>query len=107
MPPTLQLSFYPYGVIMRRPTEEGGFTEYAVDPAQVAEALAAKTSFDTGILNPNTICIMVEGIRRIVVEYRRPQRTAVFIDGSDEPLRVPLPGLLMIRITASDYPKYG
>ncbi|SRR5581483_1797094 len=107
-PPSLTLSFYPFGVIMRRPTENGGFTEFPVDPAQVASALAARTVLDTGILDPNTICLRVEGVRRTVIGYRPPQRTAIFIDGSDAPFRVPLPGLLMIRMTTgNDHPKYG
>jgi hypothetical protein len=107
MPPTLQLSFYPFGVLLRRPTDNGGCAEYAVDPAQVAELLAAKTCLSTGILSPNTILVQVEGLRRTVVEFRPPQRTALFIDGSDTPLRVPLPGLLMIRTVTGTVPKYG
>lgn len=107
-PPTLTLSFYPYGVILRRVTGDGGIVEYPVDPAQIAEALAAKTRFDTGILNPNTICVRAEGLTRTVVEYRPPQKTAIHIDGSDAPFRVPLPGLVMIRTTmGGDSPKYS
>ncbi len=107
MPPTLQLSFYPFGVLLRRPTTDGGCTEYAVDPAQVADLLAAKTCLSTGILNPNTILVQVEGLRRTVVEFRPAQRTALFLEGSDAPLRVPLPPLLMIRTVTGSTPKYG
>src|SRR5450432_2847310 len=107
-PPMLTLSFYPFGVILRRTTGDGGIVEYPVDPAQIAEALAAKTRFDTGILNPNTICVRAEGLTRTVIEYRAPQKSAIHIDGSDAPFRVPLPGLIMIRTTTGgDSPKYG
>ncbi len=107
-PPALTLSFYPFGVILRRRTPDGGIQEYPVDPAQIAEALAAKTRFDTGFLNPNTICVCAEGLTRTVVEYRPPQKTALHIDGSDAPFRVSLPGLVMIRTTtASEHPKYS
>jgi len=51
-PPTLTLSFYPFGVILRRVTPDGGIQEYPVDPAQIAEALAAKTRFDTVCSTP-------------------------------------------------------
>jgi PRTRC genetic system protein B len=107
-PPNLTLAFYPYGIILRRPTHSGGFTEYAVDAAQVAEALAAKTRFETGILSANTLCVIAEGLTRTVVEFRPPQKTALFLDGSEAPLRVPLPGLLMFRTTQGNVkPKYG
>ena len=51
--------------------------------------------------------MQVEGLRRTVIEFRPPQRTALFIDGSDTPLRVPLPALLMLRTTTGNVPKYG
>ena len=107
MQPKLQLSFYDFGVMMRRVTEGGGCMEYPVDPAQIAAAMATKTRWYTGILNPNTICILAEGVQRAVVEYRPPQKTAIFLEGSEVPLKVPLPGLLLIRLTESgDHPKY-
>ncbi len=52
-----------------------------------------------------------EGVKKTVVEYRPPQMTGVFLDDSDIPLRVPLPGLLMIRTTkdnrSPDYAVYA
>src|SRR5579859_3130622 len=99
--PDLILCFYPFGLIMRRKTE-AGMVEYPVDPLQVATALAAKVTFSTGILSGGTICVINEGVRRIVVEYRAPQRTAIFVEGSEHPIRSPLPGLLLLRSTRSD-----
>mgnify|MGYP001183675419 CR=1 FL=1 len=106
--PTLTLNFYPFGVILRRQTEEGGTAEYPVDPAQMASLLAAKTTFDTGLLNPHTLLVRAEGAKRLVAEYRPPQKTALFLEGSDAPFRVPLPGLVLIRLTVGgDNPHYA
>ncbi len=107
MPPTLQLSFYPFGILLRRTTEAGGMMEYAVDPAQVAEALATRTRFDTGVLHANTICVQAEGLQHTVVEFRPPQKTALYLDGSDAPLRVALPGLLLIRVVTGESVRYA
>jgi len=54
--PSLSLDFYSYGVLMRK-REGDAVTEYAVDPAQVAVALAAKVTFDTGLLSGDTLLV--------------------------------------------------
>lgn len=106
--PLMTISFYSYGILMRRTVEGGGETEYPISPAQLATALAARVRFSTGLLSGNTLYISSEGIRKVVVEYRAPQKTALFFDGSDTPLRVPLPGLVLVRLTtANDNPRYG
>jgi hypothetical protein len=101
------LSFYSYGVMLRK--QEGELTqEYPVDPAQIALALAAKVTFDTGLLGGSTLLVRQDGVKKTIVEYRPPQKTGVFLDGSESALRVPLPGLVMIRVTASQQaPQYG
>lgn len=105
--PSLTLEFYSYGVLMRKRIGET-VSEYAVDPGQVAAVLAAKVTFDTGLLNTQTLLIRQEGLRKLVVEYRAPQKTGLYVDGSEIPLRVPLPGLLLMRYTTdNDRPKYG
>jgi hypothetical protein len=68
----------------------------------VALALAAKVTFDTGLLSSDTLLIRQEGVRKTVVAYRRAQMAGVYLDGSETALRVPLPGLLMIRTTNED-----
>src|ERR1041385_7868067 len=106
--PHLTLNFYSYGILMRRRLESGGETEYAVSPEQLATALSAKVRFETGLLSGDTLYLATEGIQKIVVEYRKPQKTALFLDGSDTPVRVPLPGLVMLRVTtANDNPRYS
>ena len=105
--PSLVLSFYSFGVMLRK-TDGAATTEYPVDPAQIALALAAKVTFDTGVLSGNMLLVRQDGMKRTVVDYRPPQKTGVFLDGSDTALRVPLPGMVMIRVTADDKtPQYG
>lgn len=99
--PSLSLDFYSYGVLMRK-REGGAVTEYAVDPAQVAVALAAKVTFNTGLLSGDTLLVRQEGVKKLVVEYRKPQKTGIYLDGSETALRVPLPSMLMIRTTSED-----
>lgn len=90
-----------------RKTTDDGMIEHPVSAEDVATALAAKVAFNTGLLTPNTICVLSEGARRAVVEYRPPQKTAIWLEGLEDPLRVPLPGLLMFRVTtASRDPDY-
>ncbi len=76
--------------------------EYAVDPAQIALALSAKVTFDTGLLGGNTLLVRQEGVRKLIVEYRPPVKTGLFLEGSETALRVPLPGLILIRTTSDD-----
>lgn len=105
--PSLILSFYSFGITLRK-HEGDRVTEHPVDPAQVALALAAKVTFDTGLLGGNTLLVRQDGVKRTVVEYRPPQKTGLFLDGSETALHVPLPGLVMIRVTADDKtPQYG
>jgi hypothetical protein len=93
---------------MLRKQDGAAVSEYPVDAAQVAVALSAKVRFDTGLLSKNTLLVRQEGVKRTVVEYRPPQKTGLYLDGSETALRVTLPGLLLIRVTAEDKnPQYG
>ena len=105
--PSLILSFYSFGLMLRK-CQDGLTTEYPVDPGQVALALAAKVTFDTGLLGGNTLLIRQDGVKKTVIDYRPPAKTGLFLDGSEVALRVPLPGLVMIRVTSGDKaPTYG
>lgn len=105
--PCLSLNFYSFGVTLRK-REGDKIAEYAIDPAQAAIALAAKITFDTGLLTGDTLYIHTEGIAKTIVEYRRPQLTGVYLDNAESALRVPLPGLVMSRKTANERtPKYA
>jgi hypothetical protein len=101
------LSFYSFGVMLHK-RDGDKVSEYPVDPAQVALALSARVRFDTGLLSDNTLLVRQEGVKKTVVEYRPPQKTGLYLDESDTALRVPLPGLLLIRFTTEDKnPQYG
>lgn len=104
--PALTLSFYSFGLMLRK-DEDGRVSEYPVDPDQVAAALAAKTRFDTGLLTDTTLLVRQEGVQKMVVDYRPPQLTGLYLDGSETALRVQLPGLILIRRTAeANQPAY-
>ena len=97
--PLLCLTFYDHAIILQKLSGKDKGMEYPVDPAAVAQALSAKIEFSTGLLNPNTLFVGQSGVQRKVIDYRPPQVTALWLDGEVDPLRVPLPGLIMRRIT--------
>lgn len=99
--PIATLMFFSYGIMLRKQLENGSVTEYPVSASAIAESLAARVAFDTGLLGGNTLLIRQAGVKKLVVEYRPPQKTGIFLDGSDAALRVPLPGLILIRTTIS------
>jgi len=99
--PSLTLEFYSYGVLLRKRNGDA-VVEYPVDPQQIALALAAKVTFDTGLLTGDTLLVRQDGVKRLVVEFRCPQKTGIFIEGSDAPVCVPLPPLLLIRTTTEN-----
>jgi len=99
--PALTLEFYSFGTLLKK-REGDTVSEFAVDPAQVASALAAKVTFETGLLSGDTLFIRAAGLRQTVVEYRKGQLTGLYLEGSESPLRVPLPPLLLIRTTTED-----
>lgn len=105
--PSLTLSFYSYGILLRK--QEGDrVSEYPVDAEQVALALSAKVRFDTGLLSDDTLLVRQEGAQRLVIAYRAPRKTGLFLEGSEHPLHVPLPALVLLR-TVSDgqQPQYA
>ena len=97
--PRLSLEFFSYGVLLRK-REGEAVTEYPVDPAQIATALAARVTYDSGLLTGDTLLVRYSGVRQIVAEYRKPGKTGLYLEGSDTPLRIPLPGLVLIRATS-------
>lgn len=106
--PSLVLSFYPYGIMLRRQDEDGRTTEYPIDPQRLGTLLAGQLRFDTGLLNTDTLYVSVTGVRKVIIGYRAPQKTALYIDGATDPIRIPLPGLILIRTTTSDdSPRYA
>jgi hypothetical protein len=74
--PSLVLSFYSYGVILRK-QDGDAVSEFAVDPAQIALALGNDMRFDTGIIQTDTLLVRQDGIKKTVVEYRKAQMTGI------------------------------
>ena len=99
--PSLTLEFYSFGTLLRK-RDGDTVTEYPVDPSQIAVALAAKVTFDTGLLSADTLLVRQDGVKRVVVEFRKQQKTGIFIEGSDAPIRVVLPALVLIRTTTEN-----
>ena len=95
--PQLILTFYRYGILLRQPTPDGGHTEYPVDPSQVATALSTHLRFETGLLDGNILSMQQMGHQHTVVIFRPAQLTGVWIEGSDAPVRLPLPPLVLMR----------
>lgn len=87
-----------YGIVLRSNTPSGT-VEKLVSPEGLAQMLSglAKPSWDTGLLTPATLWMGDFNGKRIVVEYRKPQVTGIWLEGSETPLRVNMPGMVMLR----------
>lgn len=88
--------------MLRKVTASGGIQEYPVDPEQIAVALAATMEFTTGFIPDDIIYHKQVGTKQIVVGYRKQQKTGLWLDGREDPIRVPLPHMVLIRTTTSE-----
>ncbi len=95
--PDLTLSFYPYGILLRKTTAGGEQVEYAIDPEQLARVFTQEITFSTGLLTGDMLYMAEKQQTHLLVTYRKPQLTGIFLDGLIDPLRVPLPGLVLMR----------
>ncbi len=104
--PSLSLEFYSYGILLRKFSGDT-IQEYQVDPQHVATALAAKITFDTGLMTDEILLVRQEGVKKTVVGYRAAQKTGLYLEGSETALRVPLPAMILIRqSTEGQQPQY-
>ncbi len=71
--------------------------EYAVEPTEIARILSANVTISTGLLPPDVLWVTVNSAERTIASYRPPQVTGIWLEGSDTPLRVPLPGLVLVH----------
>lgn len=88
---------------------EGRQVEYPVEPAEISKLLMEKPvvqTFDTGWLDENILRIFQKGETRIVIGWRPPQMTGIWVDGSDKPIRCPLPGLVLVRRSDAGQVRY-
>lgn len=95
-PPHLTLTFYSFGILLRQQGADAT-REYAVRPEDLAAALSRRVAFDTGLLTPHTLAIRSEGAERAVAEFRPAGRAALWLEGSESPVRLPLPALVLVR----------
>jgi hypothetical protein len=95
--PQMTLSFFTYGILLRKVLNDGTTTEYPVDASHIAQALAARVTFDTGLLDGSILSVRQVGLRQQIIGYRKPQLTGLWLEGQPEPLRVPLPGLVLAQ----------
>ncbi len=84
---------------MQRETPQGQ-TQCLVDPNEVATQPANNIRLESGLISPHTLYVAQEGTQKIIVEHGPRKKTAIFLDGSEQPLIVPLPDLLMFRIAS-------
>jgi len=105
--PSLTLKFYPFGIILHKTHEDGGQSEYAVSPTQIHESFAGTLDFQSGLLNENSLYIGRQSNSSLVIEYRSPQITALFLETVEQALIVPLPGLLLARTIRQTRPEYA
>ena len=80
-------------------THDGNYREYPVDPEELAAKLRTIQPADTGFIKPNSGVIFVssKGKSRVVAAYRPPQITGIWLEGSETALRVPMPGLVVMK----------
>lgn len=102
------LSFTRTGIQLMRRYCDGEVIEYAIDPKALTDLFSVQEppppppTNNTDILLPSTVCIVMRGDSKTIVDYRAPQLTGIWFMGNPTPLRIPLPGLLLIKTTDGD-----
>ncbi len=92
--PALTLSFYSYGILLRKRMAHGT-AEYPISPVALAALISEQAAFDTGFISPGIIRVIQAGSRQMLVACQEPQLTHLLLDGSESPLAIPLPGLVL------------
>lgn len=103
--PELRLDIYREACILMKRTPDG-FSEYAVDPEVIGRLMAQRATLSTGLMGPNTLYVALVGDAKIVAEYRPAQITGMWLEGSEQPLRIPLPPMVMLRKVMLGQPRY-
>ena len=104
--PELELQFFEFGIILKK-YDGAGVTEFAVDPNQLAVAFNTEAWFETGLLSEDILFVAESGLRRVVIGYRPPQVTGLWVEGLPEAYRIPMPGLVLSRVTRDGRPDYN
>lgn len=87
---------------------DGTSKETLVSPEDIATALAAKVEhfYISDILLPNTLCAGQSGARRFIVEWRPPQKMGIWLEGIQDPIRIPMPAFILVRYTSGSQHSY-
>lgn len=103
--PLMTLTFFPFGIVRTRDTDHG-VEEALLDPEQVRQVLsdAGQVEWTTGLIQPDLLSVTQFGTRKLTVSFRSAQRTGIWLDGIDEPIRVPLPPLVLFKVSEANKP---
>ena len=95
--PRLVLAFYDGGVVLQKPTPDGGTTAYPVDPAQVQQAFTT-APVRSPILPANVLCWGRVRGGDAFVWWRPPSKEILLVEVDDltHEWTVPLPGLVVV-----------
>ena len=95
--PRLVLAFYDGGVVLQKPTPDGGTTAYPVDPAQVQQAFA-RAPVCSPILPANVLCWGRVRGGDAFTWWRPPAKETLLVEVDDltHQWTIPLPGLVLV-----------
>lgn len=105
--PLLTLGFFSCGVILEKDDPHQGKTSYLVSPEDVAKVLGMKSRYTTGLLPADILLVQGEGSVKLTVSWRKPQKTGLWLEGSETPLVIPLPGLVLLRRQTAQRSSYA
>ncbi len=102
--PLVQLTVYRYGLVLKQWLNPDTVVEYPISPDDFRAKFVVEkarppqpTRLATGLINAQTLYVAQAGATQVLAEYREPQVTGFWFDGSPEPVRAPLPGLILVR----------
>jgi hypothetical protein len=97
--PLMTLTFYPFGIV-RKMSTPNGTSECLVSPEDLRQTLTGEEeAWETGLIQPDLLYRAQKGRKSLTVAFRNAQQSGVWLDGEDEPLRLPLPPLVLFKIS--------
>jgi len=102
--PQMVLTFYPFGIV-RKVTTVNGTKESLINPDHLKQVLAdQEVEWSTGIIQPDLLHLSQKGARALTVSFRSAQKTGIWLDGVAEPLRLPMPPMVLFKIAKQGKP---
>lgn len=97
--PLMTLTFYPFGIVRKMQTANGT-SECLVNPEELRQTLTGEEeSWETGLIQPDLLYRAQKGSKTLTVAFRNAQQSGVWLDGEDEPLRLPLPPMVLFKLS--------